>query len=222
MTGDDVATACAACGLDIVGAFHPAEDDASLTGIGTLFLLGPAGPAIWQSFETSPEALDGAPEPMDRWSRRVIEKLAADLDATAFFPFGGPPWQPFYRWATEGEGAQVSPVSMMASAKRGLWISYRGALGFGETMTVPAVQEAPCDQCRAPCRTACPISAFANGQYDAERCARHVLSEAGRACRDGCLVRRACPAGAGLDLPLEQRRFHMSAFTTTHGQEVPA
>lgn len=104
-------------------------------------------------------------------------------------------------------------MAMLVSAGRGLWVSYRGALGFAEALDLPEAQtKNPCAPCPAPCRNACPVDAFAGGRYDTARCAAHVRSDAGRACRDGCLVRSACPAGHGLDLPIEQRAFHVKAF----------
>ena len=33
---------------------------------------------MWEVFSGSPEASDGRPDPLDRWSRRVIGNLAAD------------------------------------------------------------------------------------------------------------------------------------------------
>lgn len=205
--------AAARYGLAVVGALDSSAGPEAMVpdGVSVLVLLGPGGPQMWTVFSTSPEALDGAADALDRWSARVIGDLAEALDAQAFFPFGGPPWSPFQRWAAAGEGAVVSPVSMQASPSRGLWASYRGALGFADPFTVPAPGASPCMDCPAPCQTACPVDAFADGTYDTAACVAHV-DGAGTACRDGCLVRRVCPAGAALDLPLEQRRFHMSAF----------
>jgi hypothetical protein len=182
-------------------------------GIATLLLLGPADAAMWQAFRAAPESADGLPDPLDRWSRRVVEALAARLGGTALFPFGGPPWHPFQRWAARGEGAVVSPVAMQATPGRGLWASYRGALGFASRLDLPARPIAdPCRGCPAPCLAACPVDAFAGGTYDVSGCVSHVLDEAGEACRDGCLVRLSCPAAAALELPRPQRAFHMAAF----------
>jgi len=226
MTGfTEVRDAVEAAGLDVVGGFHPGPEDApqdgpedGLQGIGTLLLLGPGGPRMWRAFQASAEAEGGAADPLDRWSRRIVGALAETLGARAFFPFGGPPWHPFQRWAKRGEAAVGSPVIMQATPGRGLWASYRGALGFAETLNLPAWETAsPCAPCPAPCRTACPVDAFQGGTYDVPRCTAHVQSPEGAACRDGCLVRRACPAGAGLDLPPDQRRFHMAAFLRANG-----
>ena len=213
MTGDMVARA-AAVGLGVVGAFHPQAGDGAPEGVGTICLLGALGDRMWEVFSGSPEASDGRPDPLDRWSRRVIGNLAADLGAVAPYPFGGPPYQPFQRWAARGEGAVVSPVAMQVTPARGLWASYRGALGFREPVALTGRESAnPCPACPAPCLTACPVDAFAGGAYDVPRCVAHITSPAGAACREGgCLVRHACPAGRDATPPAEQRRFHMDAF----------
>jgi hypothetical protein len=144
----------------------------------------------------------------------VIDKLAADLGAVALYPFGGPPYQPFQRWAARGEGAVASPVAMQVTPGRGLWASYRGALGFRQPIPLAGRDLAnPCLGCPAPCRSACPVDAFAGGVYDVPRCVAHITSPAGAACREGgCLVRHACPAGRGAAPPAGQRRFNMDAF----------
>jgi hypothetical protein len=144
----------------------------------------------------------------------VIGTLAADLGADALYPFGGPPYQPFQRWAARGEGAVASPVAMQVTHGRGLWTSYRGALGFREPIALARRDLAnPCLGCPAPCLTACPVDAFAGGTYDVPRCVAHITSTAGAACREGgCLVRHACPAGRDATPPAEQCLFHMDAF----------
>lgn len=209
-----LAAALAPHGLAAVGAFHPDEGDGVPEGIATLVLVGAQGDGMWRAFTASPEFADGRPDPLDRWSRRVLEGVADDLGARALFPFGGRPWLPFQRWAARGEGAQPSPVGMQVSPARGLWLAYRGALGLPERLALPAPPgPAPCPACPAPCLVACPVDAFAGGTYDVSRCVAHITSAAGRACREGgCLVRHACPAGRGAVPPRRQSAFHMAAF----------
>ena len=218
MSMEATVAAARAAGLEVVGAFHPAPGDGAPEGVGTLVLLGPRGGAMWAAFRAAPEAGDGRPDPLDRWSRRVIDAIAARLGTAALYPFGGPPWHPFQAWAARAEGAVASPVAMQASPTRGLWASWRGALGFGGRLVLgPPPGPSPCLGCPAPCLTACPVDAFAGGAYDVPRCVAHVTSPAGSACRTGCLVRAACPAGAGVSLPSEQRAFHMAAFLRANG-----
>lgn len=205
--------AVAETGLSIVGAFNPGAGDMVPGGIVTLLLLGPDGPAMWESFRGSGEAADDDPHPLDRWSERVIMDLAQRLDALAFFPFDGPPWHPFQRWAEAGEGAVISPVRMQATPERGLWASYRGALGFRHLLDLPLrTQTNVCLGCPAPCVSACPAGAVSEAAYDVAKCVAHLRSSAGAECLSGCLVRRSCPAGRRVKLPREQREFHMSAF----------
>lgn len=213
-TTDAIAAALGPHGLAAVGAFHPAEGDGVPAHVATLVLVGAEGAELWPRFTASPEFADGRPDPLDRWSRRVLEAVAADLGARAFFPFGGPPYLPFQRWAARGEGAHPSPVGMQVSPARGLWLSYRGALGLAERLPLrPAAETSPCEPCPAPCLTACPVDAFAGGAYDVDRCVAHITRPEGRACREGgCLVRHACPAGRAATPPRAQCAFHMEAF----------
>ena len=92
-------SAVTAAGLDVAGAFHTQAGDGAPEGVGTICLLGALGDRMWEVFSGSSEAADGRHDPLDRWSRRVIGTLAADLGADALYPFGGPPYQPFQRWA---------------------------------------------------------------------------------------------------------------------------
>lgn len=209
-------------GLAVTGAFHPVEDDGVPAGTGTLLLIGADGGAMWPVFQTSPEAGDGAPHPLDRWSQRVLEALAGRHGATVLFPFGGPPWHPFIRWAERGEGARVSPVVMQVSPTRGLWASYRGALALPDKLSLNRrLTIDPCANCPAPCTTACPVDAFADGRYDVAACVAHVTSPEGEPCRAGCLVRHACPAGRAACPPEPQRRFHMAAFLRANAPRGP-
>ena len=217
MTLDAIRARAGEAGLGVVGALHPGPDDGVPEGIATLILLGPSGPEMWTAFSASPECADGQPHPMDRWSRRIITAMADDLGGEALFPFGGPPWQPFQKWAVRGEGAVSSPVAMQVSQERGLWVSYRGALGLKQKIDLPqAARNSPCDGCPAPCLTACPVDAFGGGSYDVPRCIGH-LKDPDVPCRSGCLVRVACPFSVRIDLPCEQRAFHIDAFLRANG-----
>lgn len=221
MTWTALGEALAAEGLAPVGAFHPGPDDGAPPGAATLVLVGADGAAMWPAFAASPEHADGRPHPLDRWSRRILDRVAADLGARPVYPFDGPPWPPFVRWAMRGEGSRVSPVAMPVSPVRGLWASYRGALVLSETIDLPPRSAGdPCGPCPQPCRSSCPVGAFAGGRYDVAVCVAHVETPEGAACQDGCLVRRACPVGR--PPPVVQRRFHMAAFLAARpGRERP-
>ncbi len=196
------------------GAFHVAPDDALPAA--TIALLGWIGGEFWDVFASSAEAADGERNPLDRWSKRTIDAMATDLGATALYPFAGPPWLPFQRWAMRAEPVSVSPLGILIHPDWGLWHSYRGALAFRERLELPAMPDraSPCSTCaEKPCLTTCPVSAFSNAGYDVAGCRTHVAAPAGSECMSGgCLARVACPVGAGHRYAPAQAAFHMRAF----------
>ena len=211
----------ASLGLAFRGAFHPALEDgvpAFVDGAAakTLMLLGWTGRDQWPVFADSPEARDGAEDPLNRWSKRVIDGIAGDLGATAFYPFGGPPWLDFQSWALKAEPVHRSPLGLLIHPDWGLWHSYRGALGFRDRLDLPPRMDEPhpCEGCvDRPCLSACPVSAFsAEHPYDYSACRGHVEG-AGEDCRiRACAARRACPVATDKRYSQPQAAFHMKAF----------
>ncbi|MBO6604153.1 MAG: ferredoxin [Roseicyclus sp.] len=200
--------------LDIFGAFHPGPGDDAPAGTETLVLLGPREPGFWAHVTAEPEFIDRKPDPMDRWSRRVIGRLACDLGAKARFPFGGPPFAPFIRWATRTGRAWTSPVSILVHDVAGLMVSYRGALALKERIALPEPPAAPpCETCHKPCLTACPVSALTPQGYDTIVCHAYLDTVPGEACLSaGCAVRRACPLSQSYGRQPAQSAFHMRSF----------
>lgn len=179
-----------------------------------LVLIGPAGGSLWwDRIKAAPEWQDGAPDPMDRWSKRVLGGLAERFGGAALFPSDGPPWPPFFRWAQDSGRIWQSPVGMLVHADQGLWVSFRGALALPFAVSLPRAPN-PCETCPGqPCRTACPVSALSPRAYDTARCHAHLDRPEGRDClTDGCRARRACPAGIGHARLAEQSAYHMSRF----------
>ncbi len=204
-------------GLVPRGAFHLADDEraGALAEVRTIVLVGVAGRSGWGAFAASGEACDMAEQPLDRWSRRVIDGLGRDLGAPALYPFDGPPHFPFQQWARRAEPVHASPLGLLVHPTYGLWHSYRGALAFRETLDIPAVEATPnpCETCRGrPCLNACPVGAFVVGGYDVPACATHLRSAAADCMDRGCRARRACPVGAGHVPGAEQASFAMRAF----------
>lgn len=199
--------------LGIFGAFHPEAEDALPEGTGTLVLLGPDD-GFWPYVTASPEFADGRPDPLDRWSRRVIGRMACELRAKAHFPFGGPPWKPFFRWALRSGRAFASPVTLLVHDTAGLMVSYRGAIALKERIALPAPVPSPCDSCaERPCLTACPAEALTGRGYDLARCHAFLDTPDGlENLARGCAVRRACPISARYDRPEAQSAFHMAQF----------
>lgn len=209
-----IAARAAAHRLDVFGAFHPGPQDGVPPGTRTLLLLGPGEPGFWPHVTASPEFADGAPDPLDRWSRRVIGQLACDLGAKALFPFGGPPWQPFIAWARKSGRAWESPVGLLVHDRAGLMVSYRGALALKVHIDLPAPpQAAPCETCAQPCLRACPVGALSGAGYDTAACHGYLDTGPGADCRNGgCAVRRSCPVSQGYGRLPAQSAYHMARF----------
>lgn len=194
--------------LCVNGALHTALD-----GVQTLALLGPSEPGFWAHFTASDEYRDGQVDPLDRWSERVISKLANLLDAQAFFPFGGPPYQPFIQWAQDSGRAHVSRVGLLVHDQMGLWLSYRGALGLKQRLDLPETPPSPCLSCeKQPCVGACPVDALTAESYDVAACKADLETKGNHCMSKGCAVRRACPVSQNYGRNESQSAFHMEAF----------
>lgn len=209
-----------AVGLALRGAFHPAPGELTGAGgsraVGTVALLGFTGSVQWPIFSAAREAADGLAHPLDRWSRRIIDALAAEFGAAAVYPSGTTPTLPFQRLAVHSETVHPSPLGLLIHPRFGLWHAYRGALLFAERIELPPrpASLSPCAACSGePCRSGCPVGAFDNGSLDVQACTTHVESSAGADCRTlGCRARRACPIGREFAYVGEQARFHLEAF----------
>jgi hypothetical protein len=212
-------------GLIARGGFHPEPGDGVPGPARTLIMVGNAGPEMWRAFAASPE-FDTAPDPLDRWSERVIGELATELGAAVLFPFGGPPHRPFIAWAKRAEPVAESPLGILIHPDYGLWHAYRGALAFAEALALPPRDERPrpCDTCaEQPCLSACPVGAFSTAGYDVSACADHLSVPAGADCMaEACRARRACPIGRDALYAPEQARFHMTRFLAARRREGTA
>jgi ferredoxin len=185
-----------------------------------LLLLGNVGGAMWPAFAATRPSPDrpspDRPDPLDDWTRTAIDPIAARLGARALYPFEGPPYFPFQRWAQRAEAVFPSPLMIYIHPRHGLWHAYRAALLLPDVLPLPAPETAarPCDSCvDQPCLHSCPVGAFTGTGFDDMACARHVDGPDGAECRDhGCRARRACPVGADQSYPPAQMAFHMEAF----------
>ncbi len=193
-----------------------AERSGPLADVRTIALIGVAGRLGWDAFAGSPEAADGAADPLDRFSRRVIGGLAEAFGAIALFPFGGPPYLPFQRWAERAEAVHPSPIGVFVHPVYGLWHSYRGALGLREALAVPPLEPtpSPCESCLdKPCLSTCPVEAHRPRNFNVALCAEHLREAGGADCMArGCRARRACPVGAEHMQGPEQAAFVMRAY----------
>ncbi|MGI9391399.1 MAG: ferredoxin [Boseongicola sp.] len=211
MTLDRIADRVRQDHLDVFGAFHTRYEDR--IGFGTLVMLGPREPGFWAHVLECAEFQDRTPDPLDRWSERVITLAAQDLGGEPHFPFGTPP-KPFQNWAIRTGRAWSSPVVLLVHDTAGLMVSYRGAISVPELLELPATAARPCETCNnKPCLESCPVSALTANGYDLNSCHSFLDTDEGAACmRRGCAVRRSCPAGANYRRIDAQSGYHMERF----------
>ena len=200
--------------LRVFGALHPQPDASLPDGTGTLVLFGPREPGFWALVTAQPEMRDGAPDPLDRWSKRVIGGLADTVGGTGLFPSDGPPYPPFIGWAVASGRAWRSPVGLLVHDYAGLFLSYRGALAVPQRLDLSPPARTPCDTCAdQPCRAACPVGALTPDTYDVPVCKAHLRTPHGHDClTSGCAARRACPISQQYGRVEAQSAFHMKAF----------
>ncbi|MCU0900000.1 MAG: ferredoxin [Cypionkella sp.] len=196
--------------LEVLGGFDCAGEPDFPDWAQSLVLLGPAEPGFWPHLQRQPEW--NGPDPVDTWSRRVIGRIACELGGKARFPFGGPPWHPFYAWALRTGQIWDSPVRLLVHRHQGLMVSMRGALILRDKIAWPGATR-PCDSCAQPCLSACPATALTGAGYDVPACHQFLDQPAGADCLGaGCHVRRACPVSQGYARLPEQSAYHMGRF----------
>jgi len=216
---DIIAATVARYGFILRGGFHPEAADAVPGEAGTLVMVGNAGPGMWAAFRAAvPKPTD--PDPLDAWTRDILASVARDLGAAVLFPFDGPPYLPFQRWAMRAEAVFPSPIGPLIHPDYGLWHAYRAALLFAERIPLPAPAAAahPCEGCaEKPCLSTCPASALAPGRYDVPACVAFLDGPAGAGCLAlGCAARRACPVGRDYAYAPAQAGFHMAHFRSAN------
>lgn len=208
-------------GLILRGGFDFDDGEDRPAGISgrpakAVFLVGNAGADYWAQFSRWRAAQPpGLPNPLDSWSRMVLETIAETVGARVVMP-NDRPFAPFQKWAMRADALTASPLGLLIHPRYGLWHAFRGALLFEVEVSIqrPVTQNHPCDLCVGkPCLNACPVGAFSPQGFAYDRCVAHVRSEAGGRCRSsGCLARNACPVGTPYRYPSEVQLFHQKAF----------
>ncbi len=235
---EELALALAAHGLLLRGAWQPEASD-TLPALpdghapGAVWMVGVVGSDFWPHFTASPYYQDGQSDPLDRWSHSIGEAMAERFGGIALYPFEGPPYFPFQRWADRAEPTQASAMLLRIHPEHGLWHAYRFALALPQgaapstrTAGIPATQPAAapgpwgdlCSRCSGqPCLQACPVGAYTGTTFALQSCANHLHGNSGGSCMQlGCLARRACPVGAEQRYAPAHAAFHMQAFAGHH------
>jgi hypothetical protein len=137
--------ALGACGLNVVAPMAAAAFDAACAPVSTLtlggllagaraaVLVGSGGPAFFDRFAAgSPEASDGAPHPLDRFTKRVADAAVVEALAplgiahAAYFPFDwAEPRIPFQRLGRAVGLGGPGPLGLQIHPVYGAWWAYR-------------------------------------------------------------------------------------------------
>lgn len=213
-----VGDALAAAGLSVRGGVRFDEAGPVVNGrtLKCLVLVGHIGSSHWPHFHQFRLTYEG-PDPLDAWSKHVVEPVATAFSGVALYPFEKP-WWPFQQWISRSEGLKPSPLGILIHPKFGLWHGYRAALGFDVPIRMPAPASLPhpCDSCVGrPCIAACPAGALATGRFEIGPCRDYLAGETdtGGCMALGCASRNACPVGKDFRYNDAQLRFHMAALT---------
>jgi len=223
---DDLAHALAPVGLNLIGvAPAAAVGDAAvverlLPGAASVVVIGNGGGAFWRAFEAE---RGDEPDPLDAFTRRVIEARALPLAARAWgevravYPFAPPAESlPFMRLAASADLGRPSLLGVLVHPTYGPWIALRGALLVRAVLVVPgpAAGFDPCPGCRErPCIPACPAAAVSAAGWDVPRCAAY-RARTDDPCAARCHARFDCVIG-------REHRYPAAALAHHQGRARP-
>jgi hypothetical protein len=192
-----------------------------LPGARGALVLGSGGQGFFEGFRRSAQAGDGQPNPLDRYTRAVIEDAAraalepAGVAHVELFPFlGGAAGPvrghvPFQRLGRAAGLGGPSPLGLQVHPVFGPWWAYRGLVVVAAQLPAAPTLSDACAGCPAPCVAACPAGAVRREGFDVPAChARRLTVEA---CRLSCDARIACVRGPEHRYTPEQLAFHMRA-----------
>ncbi|HWK64499.1 MAG TPA: hypothetical protein VNS34_06140 [Rhizobiaceae bacterium] len=218
---EDISASLGATGLILRGGFNFDDGDHPPPGPSgraakSVVLVGHAGASHWPYFKAWLQKQPGNPDdPLDRWSRDVIDGVARKHGARAVSP-SDRPYLPFQQWAMRAEGLQPSPLGILMHPVYGLWHAYRGALLLEVAIDIGEPRETShlCGLCVGkPCLKSCPAGAHSQAGFAYDACLAHLRSKDGQPClASGCFDRNACPHGTSYRYPEEMQAFHMRAF----------
>lgn len=222
--------ACARAGLYVVRAVGQATLDRAgielrlgelVPGAVAAVVVGDGGGDFFARFRAAPEASDGAPDPIDRYTARVVRALIAEVAGglTARFPFDPPPpgpagpLLPLQRIGMAAGLPAGGPLGLQIHPRFGPWWAYRALILCDRPLPEAPPLLSSCSGCPAPCVPACPGGAVAPDGFAVGRCGAHRLVHA--PCADTCGARRACVIGREHAYDDAQLGFFMAASLRT-------
>jgi ferredoxin len=186
-----------------------------LAGAAGALIVGAGGRAFFDGFAREPEASDGAPNPLDRYTRRIVERAVGEALAplrvryVVHFPFGAQPVIPFQRLGRAAGLGGPGPLGLQIHPTYGAWWAYRGLLLLDRELPALPPPGDGCAGCDAPCVAACPAGAVQRTGFLVSACqGRRLVAEP---CRLSCIARIACVRGPEHGYSDAQLAFHMAA-----------
>ena len=188
-----------------------------LAGARAAAIVGSGGGAFFDRFAAaSPEASDGAPNPLDRFTARVATAAASEALAplgvshALYFPFDwAEPRIPFQRLGRAAGLGAPGPLGLQIHPVYGPWWAYRGLVVVDRALPARPPIGDGCAGCDAPCVGACPAHAVSRAGFDVAAChARRMVAEP---CRLSCAARIACIRGPAHRYSDAALAFHMAA-----------
>lgn len=181
-------------------------------------VIGNGGGALWAAFRRFLAAHPGHaadPDPLDAFTRRIIEEAAArilgGLPARFLYPFLFPQ-DPvsFTRLATVAGLGRPGLVGVLLHPEFGPWIALRAAILVPLRVVGPAsaADFDPCPTCvERACTAACPAGAVSEAGWDVPRCASHRGRD-DDPCAARCHARFDCVVGRGHRYPPDALAYH--------------
>lgn len=213
-----------ALGLNVLLPLSPTAFDAAaaplgladlLAGAAGALIVGSGGPTFFDLFERAPEAADGAPSPLDRYTARVLARAVREaLEPAAIahavgYPFDAQPLIPFQRIGRAAGLGGPGPLGLQIHPRFGPWWAYRALIVLDRPLPPAPPPGDGCAGCDAPCVAACPAGAVGRGGFDVAAChGRRLIAEP---CRLSCDARIACVRGPEHRYRDEELAFHMRA-----------
>jgi epoxyqueuosine reductase QueG len=198
-----------------------------LPGARAAVVVGSGGSTFFEAFSRAPEATDGIPDPLDRYTRVVVEAAAREaleplgVAHVELFPFvservrQGAPAIPFQRVGRAAGLASAGPLALQIHPVYGPWWAYRGLVVVDAELPPATPLDDPCDGCPAPCVAACPADAVQRSGFVYAPCrARRLVAEP---CRLSCAARIACVRGPEHRYAEAALAFHMAASMPRSG-----
>jgi hypothetical protein len=193
-------------GLNLFGVLSIARYDALVPvswraaaerpGARSAVLVGAAGRALFTALGRAPEA-GLAHDPLDHYTRRVVEATVEPLAGRAMFAFErrGERYADFVALGRAAGLGAPSRLGLLLHPEFGPWMSLRALmllpLELPETPLLDAFE--PCHGCSAPCSEACPGAAVSAAGFDIGRCAETRRRVPG--CGLKCDARHSCVLG---------------------------